>query len=89
MINHKTRCLVCGTINPDTHHVLSRGAGGDDSQSNLALLCRKHHTEIHSIGTTTFSNKYPLFKNWLIANGWQYNDYIQKWRLNRKLVQKP
>jgi hypothetical protein len=32
----------------DVHHVQSVGAGGDDVESNLFLLCRFHHGLIHA-----------------------------------------
>lgn len=72
------KCLVCGATNPDRHHVKSRGAFGDDSQSNIAHLCRRHHTEIHQIGLSTFAKKYKQFENWLLQNGWTVS--FGKWR---------
>ena len=27
----------------DPHHILSRGAGGDDALENIITLCRRHH----------------------------------------------
>jgi len=53
-------CEVCGHHGPsDPHHIISRGAGGDDTRDNLISLCRSHHTQIHAIGSSTFFNKYP------------------------------
>lgn len=73
-------CLICRLRDADNHHVKSRGSGGSDDPFNLVPLCRKHHTEIHQIGTGTFSDKYDVFKNWLLSNGWEYNELIKKWR---------
>lgn len=25
------------------------------------------------------ANKYPRYKKWLLANGWEYDDYKKKW----------
>ncbi|MET9268197.1 DUF222 domain-containing protein [Kribbella sp. NPDC003557] len=42
-------CVVCGAppIMCDAHHLLSWIDGGDTKISNLALLCRRHHTDVH------------------------------------------
>lgn len=44
------RCEYCGK--PDTalhvHHVSSRGAGGDDEDTNLILLCWEDHLRFHN-----------------------------------------
>jgi 5-methylcytosine-specific restriction endonuclease McrA len=29
----------------DAHHIIFKGAGGDDDRKNLITLCRKHHQE--------------------------------------------
>ena len=55
-------CIVCGKSPSDLHHIKSRGAGGDDSLSNLLPLCRLHHIEIHKIGRKTFALKYKIKK---------------------------
>ena len=51
-------CDVCGRGPVDVHHFRSRGAGGRDSFDNLSPLCRRHHTEFHTIGAKTFYEKY-------------------------------
>ncbi|MGW5191133.1 DUF222 domain-containing protein [Kribbella sp. NPDC004138] len=42
-------CVVCGAppIMCDAHHLISWIDGGDTKVSNLALLCRRHHTDVH------------------------------------------
>ena len=76
---HERICLLCSR--PATPaHIKGRGAGGDDFQDNIAPLCGIHHTEQGTIGMTTFSKKYSAFKNWLLSNGWEFNDLLQKWR---------
>lgn len=57
----------------DPHHVRSRGAGGRDHK-NIVPLCRKHHTELHTIGKVTFEDKYKLGELILLA-GRIYEDY--------------
>jgi hypothetical protein len=73
------RCIVCGALDPDPHHVKSKKSGGDDVESNLMPLCREHHQEIHKIGINKFITKYPVAKYWLLNNGWELNPLTMKW----------
>jgi hypothetical protein len=43
-------CVVCGAppIICDAHHLISWIDGGDTTITNLALLCRRHHTDLHN-----------------------------------------
>src|SRR3954453_14529936 len=43
-------CVVCGAppIMCDAHHLLSWIDGGETKISNLALLCRRHHIDLHA-----------------------------------------
>ncbi|MFI6828154.1 DUF222 domain-containing protein [Kribbella sp. NPDC050241] len=43
-------CVVCGAppIQCDAHHVRSWIDGGPTAVSNLALLCRRHHIDLHA-----------------------------------------
>src|SRR4051794_27245829 len=43
-------CVVCGAppIMCDAHHLISWLAGGETKVSNLALLCRRHHVDLHA-----------------------------------------
>lgn len=59
------RCAVCGT-DGEIHHVDTIGMGNDrrkvdDSRYRKICLCRKHHTEIHTIGITKFTEKYHVY----------------------------
>lgn len=74
------RCIISGERNPDMHHVKSRKSSGTDDPWNLCPLSRRHHQEVHQIGLSTFANKYPQFKNWLLANGWYYIEHLNKWK---------
>ncbi|WP_329005836.1 DUF222 domain-containing protein [Kribbella sp. NBC_00709] len=42
-------CVVCGAppIQCDAHHLVSWIDGGETKISNLALLCRRHHIDLH------------------------------------------
>lgn len=57
-------CCVCGQ-RADIHHVDAVGTGRNrNTISHIGLralpLCRKHHTECHTIGNPTFIEKYHL-----------------------------
>lgn len=55
----KRPCVCCGlTTGSDPDHILSKGAGGDDSENNVWPLCRRHHTERHSFGLRRLAAKY-------------------------------
>lgn len=59
------RCAVCGT-DGEIHHVDTIGMGNDrrkvdDSRYRKICLCRTHHTEIHTIGITKFTEKYHIY----------------------------
>ncbi|TCC28354.1 HNH endonuclease, partial [Kribbella sindirgiensis] len=42
-------CVICGAppVMCDAHHVISWIDGGETKISNLVLLCRRHHTDLH------------------------------------------
>ena len=37
----------CSGTSCDKHHVRFKSHGGDDTEDNLVLICRNHHTQIH------------------------------------------
>jgi hypothetical protein len=41
------------------HHIVSRGSGGSDEEWNRLNLCRRCHTEAHSLGWLVFGMRYP------------------------------
>lgn len=51
-------CAVCGKKPSDPAHVVSRGAGGKDS--DCAPLCRAHHREQHEVGVATFQARHGI-----------------------------
>lgn len=36
------------TKNLEVHHLIRKNLGGTDTESNLIVLCKKHHKMIHS-----------------------------------------
>lgn len=61
---HK-KCIVCNA-DAELHHVDHVGMGFDREQIiHLGLraeaVCRKHHTEAHTIGQNTFDEKYHVY----------------------------
>lgn len=79
-------CYVCnykGSINNDAHHVKSKKSGGEDVESNLVSLCRKHHQEIHQYGINKFCNLYPKFSIWLSKNDWYFCPTTEKWKQSK------
>ena len=47
--NKKHNCEYCGKKNcyTNTHHIRSKGAGGDDTENNLIELCSNCHRKVH------------------------------------------
>lgn len=64
-------CLVCGGKS-DPCHIKSRGAGGADNPENLLPLCRRHHSESHSMNWHRFAGKYPVVYWALKVRGWGF-----------------
>ena len=59
------KCCVCGKP-ADIHHVDAIGMGNnrrkvDDSKKRKMALCRKHHSESHTIGQREFEEKYHVY----------------------------
>ena len=68
-------CLIC-FLKADAHHLVSRGAGGNDYQ--VIPLCRHHHSELHQTGMDRFQAKYQL-------NLWKHcASYLVKYFLRGK-----
>ena len=45
----KHNCEYCGKKNcyTNTHHIKSKGSGGDDTENNLIELCSNCHRKVH------------------------------------------
>ena len=59
------KCAVCGQQG-EIHHVDTIGMGNDrrrvdDRLYRKICLCRKHHTEAHTIGMDCFEKKYKVY----------------------------
>lgn len=59
------KCAVCGASG-EIHHMDTIGMGRDRTEVNdddlrKICLCRKHHTEAHTIGVETFEKKHHVF----------------------------
>ena len=59
------RCCICGRP-ADIHHVDAIGMGNnrrhyDDSQNEIAALCRNHHNLAHSLGWQRFMSRYKVY----------------------------
>lgn len=59
------KCAICGRPG-EIHHVDAIGMGNDrrtldDSQHRKICLCRTHHTEAHTTGVDSFTNKYKVY----------------------------
>lgn len=72
-------CIVCKNSESDKHHFKTRGSGGTDDEWNLMYLCRIHHVQIHQIGNNKFVEKYLAVRQWLLENGWNFNEVRKKW----------
>jgi len=64
MCIEQKKCCVCGRPG-EIHHVDAIGMGRDrtkvdDSNHRKMCLCRKHHTEYHTIGGKAFEDKYHV-----------------------------
>lgn len=79
-------CLVTNRRGAEAHHVITRGAGGPDEEWNLMPLSRQAHAEVHQIGLNKFARKYKRVREWLLANGWQYDDYRESWIRQLELI---
>ena len=73
-------CVITGNPPPnDPSHCKSKGSFGDDVSWNICPLRHDLHVELHKLGATTFANKYPKYKDWLVNNGWQFDEFLKKW----------
>jgi len=66
-------CQACGSIDVvDVAHIKSRGAGGDESESNTILLCRRDHGYQHQSGFYKLSLLRPKILEVLKLKGWHF-----------------
>ena len=60
----RRKCAVCGR-RAELHHIDAVGMGNDRTEvqhegREVMSLCRKHHTELHTVGKAEFMTKYHL-----------------------------
>lgn len=67
MTDFKPCCEICGLPNADKHHIITRGAGGQDVPDNWIYLCRAHHSSVHATGRETFFRRWLLEKRLEVA----------------------
>lgn len=78
-------CRACSifTENGSTlHHLYTRKSRADLQMKpwNLIPCCQMHHNEFHSKGTSYMAEKYVGVKAWLVSNGWEFDEFMKKWR---------
>ena len=77
-------CIVCGTVGEGLvtfHHLISRGAHSEFkhcgwNQLSVCFLC---HHKAHTMSLADFSIKHRNVESWLIASGWEWDEYRKKW----------
>lgn len=72
----KQPCIICGQRPSDPDHVVTRGAGGEDSERNVWPLCRRHHTERHTLGLRRLAHKYSAAMEALQKRG--FTDIVKE-----------
>lgn len=74
-VMRRRNCDVCGR-KPTKEwpnqacHIRSRGAGGNDEESNLYTGCVACHKMQHDKGFHYMFEKYPFFRQTIYAKGW-------------------
>lgn len=43
------RCVLCGAIASDVHHIVFRSQMGTNAEDNLVCLCRECHAMAHGV----------------------------------------
>lgn len=76
-------CVVCDEDFADRcyHHLYGRKAYPKlaDFDWNKISVCQGDHNDFHTEGTRDMADEYPSVKAWLIAKGWEFDSYAQKW----------
>jgi hypothetical protein len=77
-------CAACGLDGDNMvcyHHIYTQKAYPEFKfeKFNLVPMCQKHHNEIHSSSLRTMAVKYPGIKDFLVNNGYEFNEFLGKW----------
>ena len=75
----ENKCLCCEKITVEWHHLKTRKSGGSDHWKNMVPLCREHHQLAHLKHHTYMAIKFDGFRKALIARGWEFNGFLDKW----------
>lgn len=80
------KCLVCTNCPCDPHHIIFKGSANNHAGDYLTVpLCRKHHAELHNMGTNEeFERKYVvhfhssiirILKKHFMQKGWFWHEW--------------
>jgi hypothetical protein len=72
-------CLICHASPVEVHHLKTRGSFGSDVIWNLIPACRACHTLFHKKGISFMADKFIHFKEWLLKNGWEFNELLGRY----------
>lgn len=80
-------CIVCRSTPSDPDHILTKGAGADDSEESIWPLCRFHHTEKHRIGLSEFVRRHPGLEPILLKRGFYYeqSESCRRWKKSQSV----
>ena len=72
-------CCVCGNTATDAHHTgTNRGMGIKANDLTAVPLCRKCHTELHSVGVNTFVDRHFVEMDLVEVNRDILAEFIQE-----------
>ena len=75
-----TPCIVCLKTETTTgDHIKTFGSGGTCNFSNMWGLCFEHHREKEDIKVKRFVDKHKHLAPILIAKGWGFDEFSNKW----------
>ena len=73
VVQRRDGCCMWGLTHPgvygscsaglDPHHIINRGAGGDDAKENLITLCRHHH-DLAQARRITVEDLHDILSKW-------------------------
>jgi len=66
-MNRHQICEACGFPAEELHHILSRRSGGPDVDWNWLSLCRACHLVFHTVGRSSFMERYPACEEKIVA----------------------
>ena len=80
-VNRELTCFTCGILGVDLHHLKSRKShGAIDEDWNLLPVCRRCHSELHTLGLLSFVKKHLIAKEFLLHHNWSICELTGKWK---------